>query len=211
MLVKNLSTGSTIYTANAYLFTVVRRTQGERTLKKHTASDTGDGLLIDTGCDPHIITVLKEISVKTGRSPFSDIILTHSHYDHTQLLGQIQALWQVHTHAYSAYLDGIDHVVKGGEKISLNGYTFEMIHVPGHSTDSLCIYCPEEEILFSGDTPLVIWGTEGTYEPMFLRAFETLVTLKISTIYPGHGDPVTGDCNRMLNQSLHNLRKSRII
>lgn len=210
MLVRNLSTGSEIYTANAYLCTF---NPGENTgdsLRERTGSDRC-GLMIDTGCDPRILTILKDIASTTGRPPFCDLILTHSHYDHTRALSEIQAIWPVRTYAYSAYIKGVDHVVKGGEHILINGHTFVLIHVPGHSTDSLCIYCPEEEILFSGDTPLAIWGTEGTYELPFVRSFESLVNLKISVIYPGHGEPITGDCNLILDQSLSNLRRSRLI
>ncbi|MFH0966819.1 MAG: MBL fold metallo-hydrolase [Methanobacteriota archaeon] len=210
MLVRNLSTGSEIYTANAYLCTWVPQKNTGEEQEKCLCSDMC-GLLIDTGCDSKILTALRRIASETGEQPVCDVILTHSHYDHTRTLSEIQAIWPVRTYAYSAYIDGVDQVVKGGEKISVHGYTFEMIHVPGHSSDSLCIYCPDEEILFSGDTPLVIWGTDGTYELPFVRAFEILVKLPISTIYPGHGEPIIGDCNRILDQSLRNLRKSRLI
>jgi glyoxylase-like metal-dependent hydrolase (beta-lactamase superfamily II) len=210
MLVRNLSTCSDIYTSNAYLCNrVSRKREGEE--QKESAGNNMGGLLIDTGCDSRILTALRNIASETGRQPVSEVILTHSHYDHIRTLREIQAIWPVRTYAFSAYIDGVDQVVKGGEQISVIGFTFGMIHIPGHSTDSLCIYCPEEEILFSGDTPLVIWGTEGTYELPFVRAFESLVKLKISTIYPGHGEPITGDCNRILDLSLRNLRKSRLI
>ncbi|PKL60111.1 MAG: hypothetical protein CVV33_04375 [Methanomicrobiales archaeon HGW-Methanomicrobiales-4] len=210
MLVRNLSTGSEIYTANAYLCTRVSWKNARKEQKESPGSDTC-GLLIDTGCDSNILKTLMIIASEIGGQPVCDVILTHSHYDHIRSLSEIQAIWPVRTYAYSAYIGGVDQVVKGGEHILVQGYTFEMIHVPGHSTDSICIYCPDEEILFSGDTPLVIWGTEGTYELPFVRAFEILVKLKISTIYPGHGEPITGDCNRILDQSLRNLRKSRLI
>lgn len=211
MLVVNLSTGSDIYTANAYLCSSLT-SDDEKSQSEKEGCPCHSRLLIDTGCDPKILIKLKEMSAHTGCQPFSDLILTHSHYDHSRMLGEIKAVWNVKTYAYSAYLHGIDHVVKGGEQITLDDrYTIEMIHVPGHSSDSICIYCPEDKILFSGDTPLAIWGIEGTYELPFLHGFEILSRRKISTIYPGHGEPITGDCNRILDQSLHNLRKSRII
>jgi glyoxylase-like metal-dependent hydrolase (beta-lactamase superfamily II) len=208
LIVQNLTEGSQVYTSNAYLCII--DTSALNSENKST-NQSSCGLLIDTGCDPLIINNLTEREREINHQPVRDIILTHSHYDHTRMLSEIRAKWHVKTYAYSAYVDGIDQVVKGGEQISVNGCTFELIHVPGHSTDSLCVYYREEEILFSGDTPLIIWGTEGTYELPFVRAFEVLVNLKISTIYPGHGYPITGDCNRTLFQSLRNLRKSRLI
>ncbi len=205
MQIQNLSQGSDIYTSNAYRCTL----EEERKTGNHRTNECG--LLIDTGCDPQIITTLRKIEQEEQQQPVYQIILTHSHYDHTRMIRDIKKIWPVTTYGFSAYVNGIDTVVKGGEIIQGGGCSFEMIHVPGHSTDSLCIYCREEKILFSGDTPLVIWGTEGTYELPFVRAFETLVNLDVKAFYPGHGEPVTTDCNRILEQSLRNLRKSRLI
>lgn len=207
MIVRNLTKGSEIYTSNAY-FCSVYATGSERADRENTGIWS---MLIDTGCDPRILSELKKIENSTGHQPVSVVILTHSHYDHTKVLREIRAQWKVKTYAFSSYIEGIDQIVTNGEQILTDGYTFDLIHVPGHSTDSLCIFCREEGFLFSGDTPLVIWGTDGTYELPFVRAFERLVSLDIKTIYPGHGDPVTGDCNQMLKTSLRNLRKSRII
>lgn len=206
MDVRNLTAGSEVYTSNAYLC-------GPSLFDKCIISEfeADCGLLIDTGCDPGIISTLHQIESETGHQPMSQVILTHSHYDHTKMLGEIRSAWKVKTYAFSAYLDGIDQVVKGGEIIPVNGSAVELIHVPGHSTDSVCVYYREDEVLFSGDSPLVIWGTDGTYELPFVRAFEILVSLPVHTIYPGHGEPITKDCNRMLDQSLRNLRKSRLI
>ena len=198
MIVQNLTKGSLIYTSNAYLCS------GE--------NESGSHLLIDTGCDPQIMNTLHRITAETRQPPVSDVILTHSHYDHTRILKEIKAAWpMVKTYAYSAYLDGIEQVLTDGEKITACNTTFEIIHVPGHSTDSVCVYSPEHEILFSGDSPLIIWGTEATYELTFVTAFKKLAQLRVSAIYPGHGEPILQDCNRILDQSLHNLQKSRII
>jgi len=204
MNIMNLTAGSEVYTSNAYLCcpSPLNKTDSGSEKPKDCC------LLIDTGCDPRVLQTLKH---EIGEYPVCQIIVTHSHYDHTKMLKDIRATWQVTTYAYSAYLKEIDHVVKGGETIEMNGHHFDLIHVPGHSTDSICIYCKEEKVLFSGDTPLVIWGVEGTYELPFVKAFEELVQLSVNTIYPGHGEPITKDCNRILDQSLRNLHKSRIL
>lgn len=208
MIVRNLTKGSEIYTSNAYLCSF--HASGSKT-PDYGGSEAWKGLLIDTGCDPKIITELRRIEESTHHQPVSEVILTHSHYDHSRMLGEIQKKWKVQTFAFSAYIEGIDQVVKSGDQMQIGGYTFDLIHVPGHSTDSLCIYCREDEILFSGDSPLIIWGTDATYELPFVHAFEKLVNLDISTIYPGHGEPITGNCNQTLKNSFRNLRKSRLI
>lgn len=198
MDIRNLTSGSEIYTANAYLCT------------------PGDGhscsLLIDTGCDNRIITTLIGIGYEKGGLPVRDIFLTHAHYDHSRMIREIKSAWpEVKTYAFSAYIGGIDQVLTGGEEIQSCGTSVEIIHVPGHTTDSVCIYLPKTGILFTGDSPIVIWGTDATYEQAFFRAFERLASLKVSAIYPGHGEPLLQDCNRLLDQSLRNLKQSRII
>jgi len=206
MEVRNLTERSEVYTSNAYLCSPsLPDSDSESDDRKNC------GILIDTGCDPLILPALKQIEYENRRQPVCQVILTHSHYDHTKILRDIKAIWQVTTYAYSAYLNGIDHVIKGGETVQVNGNNFDLIHVPGHSTDSICVYCREEQLLFSGDSPLMIWGTEGTYELSFVKAFEKLVQLPVRTIYPGHGDVIAKDCNRILDQSLRNLRKSRVL
>lgn len=206
MKVRNLTAGSEIYTSNAYLCLPSFPGEGNSEMDNQKC-----GLLIDTGCDPQILSILKQIESENRSQPVCQVILTHSHYDHTKILKDIKSIWPVKTYAYSAYLHGIDNVVKGGETVQVNGKKFDLIHVPGHSTDSICIYCRENQLLFSGDTPLTIWGTEGTYERPFVEAFEKLVELPVHTIYPGHGEVITKDCNRILEQSLRNLRKSRVL
>jgi glyoxylase-like metal-dependent hydrolase (beta-lactamase superfamily II) len=207
MKILNLCAGSEMYTSNAYRCT---REDGKGPGGCSNTKE-GCGILIDTGCDPAIIPLLRQIESEEQRQPICQVVLTHSHYDHSKMLNGIKDIWPVKTFAFSAYVAGVDQIVKGEEKVLGGGYIFDLIHVPGHSTDSLCIYCEEERILFSGDTPLVIWGTEGTYELPFVRAFEILASLDVQCIYPGHGDPIMTDCNRILDQSLRNLRKSRLI
>ncbi len=205
MEVRNLTEGSEVYTSNAYLCSQLSDDN------PNSGDKNNWGILIDTGCDPQILPALKQLEYERRSQPVCQVILTHSHYDHTKILRDIKATWPVTTYAYSAYLNGIDHVIKGGETVQVDGNNFDLIHVPGHSTDSICIYCREEQLLFSGDSPLIIWGTEGTYELPFVKAFEKLVQLPVQTIFPGHGEPIIKDCNRMLDQSLRNLRRSRIL
>ena len=44
------------------------------------------------------------------------------------------------------------------------------IHTPGHTEDSICLYCKAEGVLFSGDMPLVINAVGGSYEDGFVCA-----------------------------------------
>jgi glyoxylase-like metal-dependent hydrolase (beta-lactamase superfamily II) len=79
---------------------------------------------------------------------------------------------------------------------------FEVIHMPGHSSDSICLYNQVEGVLFVGDSPVLSASATGTYEAEFLAALEKLCTLDVRRIYFGHGDPATERCNERLRESL---------
>ena len=197
MDIRNLTKQSTIYTSNVWLCSCEETTEG--------------GLLIDTGCDPAILEYLREKKKRTGRSPVSKIILTHNHYDHARLIKEIKVEFHAIVCASSPYTTGIDQILIDGNVITCGRYHFEIVSIPGHTSDSICIYCPEEEILFSGDTPMMIWGTDNTYERSFLHGFEELAKKKFHAIYPGHGEIVETGVPELIRQSLINLHNSRII
>jgi len=48
----------------------------------------------------------------------------------------------------------IDQTLKGGETLDLNERKLKVIHTPGHSSGSICLYLKKEGILFSGDSIL---------------------------------------------------------
>lgn len=198
MEIRNLTRESIIYTSNAWMCTC-------------TGSGPGCRTLIDTGCDPDILRTLREISQATGGRPLDRIILTHNHYDHTKMAVVIKKEFNPEVYAWSSYTPGVDQVVKDGTVLPMGDAHLEIISIPGHTSDSICIYCPEEEALFSGDTPVVIWGTENSYEKGFVFGFENLAKRRINTIYPGHGEIIGHGISVMLRQSLDNLKKSRLI
>jgi glyoxylase-like metal-dependent hydrolase (beta-lactamase superfamily II) len=78
---------------------------------------------------------------------------------------------------------------------------FEVIHMPGHSSDSICLYNRTEGVLFAGDSPLLITSPTGTYEAGFLSALEKLCACDVRRIYFGHGAPLTERCNERLRES----------
>lgn len=197
MDIRNLTDQSAIYTSNVWLCSCDGATEG--------------GLLIDTGCDPAILEYLRGKKKRIGRSPVSKIILTHNHYDHARLINEIKGEFDAIVYASSPYAAGIDQVLIDGDVISCGRFHFEIVSIPGHTSDSICIYCPEEEILFSGDTPMMIWGTDNTYEKSFLHGFEELAKKKFHAIYPGHGEIIETGVPELIRQSLVNLHNSRII
>jgi len=75
-------------------------------------------------------------------------------------------------------------------------FRFQIIHTPGHTQGSVCLYFPEERKLFSGDT-LFRCGYGRTDLPggnygQLISSLEQLMTLPSETeVFPGHGESTT--------------------
>lgn len=194
MKIINLSEGKKIYTSNVYLVT------GDW----NKLSDINT--LIDVGRDPTILDKIDEASTGVGKKRIQKVILTHSHYDHATLLPVIKNRYNPKTFAASSVLENIDVILKGGERLKIGDQEFEVIYTPGHSNDSICLYCKKGKVLFAGDTPLVIRTKDTTYEKEFIKALEEISKKEIETIYFGHGEPLKGECKKILLNSLENAK-----
>ena len=164
--------------------------------------------LVDVGNDPSIIEVIGKMNGGVGKNKVEQVILTHDHSDHTGILPLIKAAFHPKVYAFSPFLEGVDHILKHGDTIRMGDREFEVLHTPGHSSDSICLYNPDHGVLFVGDTPVMIRSVDGAYEEAFFQALAILCSRNIQTIYFGHGDPVVDHAQDMLRTSLRNVRVS---
>ena len=197
MKILNLTSDSKMYTSNVYLIT-------------GTWNAIDDlNTLVDVGRDPSVIEKINNASTGVGKKRVEQVILTHSHYDHASLLPQIIETFKPEVYAYSSSLEGVDHLLKDGDMLKLGDRIFEVIYTPGHSSDSICLYCEEERVLFAGDSAVVIRSAGGTYEDGFVHALENICRRDIQSIYFGHGDPFLNNCNARVHDSLKIVREAR--
>lgn len=198
MKIVNLSEKNAVYTSNVYLIT--------GTWNKMEDVNT----LIDVGRDPAVIKKIHNAPTGVGKHKVEQVVLTHNHYDHTSLLPWIRKIFNPVVNAFSSSLEGVDHLLEDGETLKLADRTFEVIHMPGHSSDSICLYCEEDSVLFAGDAPIVIQSASGTYEEDFICALKKLCRRNICSIYFGHGNPILEGCNKIIRASLKNIMKGTI-
>ena len=88
-----------------------------------------------------------------------------------------------------------DLTVSAGDTINVGGLSLEVIHTPGHTLGSVCIYIRQERALFTGDTALGL-GTVAISPPpygdmaLYLESLERLKAYDSALMLPGHGQPV---------------------
>lgn len=196
MRVGRLKTNPETYSSNAYLL------RGNfNSLKDLTT-------LIDTGGDDFIIKEIEKINTGAGKKKIDQVILTHNHFDHSGGLKALKEKFNPLTLAFTKNKN-IDKTLKNKQIINVADTQFQVIYCPIHSNDSILLYNWEEKILFSGDTPLIINTTENSHNKAFLEIFDFLLSAKIETIYPGHGQPIY-NAQHKLKRSYKNLQKSKL-
>jgi len=104
-----------------------------------------------------------------------------------------------------------DAAIADGDMLSVGGFTLEVVHTPGHTLGSICIYLGEERALFTGDTALGL-GTVAILPPphgdmrLYLESLERLKRYDAALMLPGHGRPVQ-DVARKLQELIDHRRE----
>lgn len=190
MKVINLTKSSVVYTANAYLV-----------LGRWNSLDDKN-TLVDVGRDPSIILRIINTHTGVGKKRIDRVVLTHNHYNHTSILPLIREKFDPEIFAFSSKLDDVDYAVKDGQQLQIADRMFEVIHTPFHSEDSICLYCEEEEILFSGDTPLLNDTKLPVDNKIYLQSLRKLANYEITKIYTGHRGFRKYDFNKRIQHVL---------
>jgi glyoxylase-like metal-dependent hydrolase (beta-lactamase superfamily II) len=80
-----------------------------------------------------------------------------------------------------------------GDVVDLGDRAFDVLHTPGHTAGSICLWEEETGILFSGDAIYVgdVLGWEDA--PAFAASLRRLRTLPVQVVHAGHGVSFGGE------------------
>ena len=197
MNIIRIQAGDKIYSSNAYLVLGDwKRIEDVNTL-------------IDVGSDPRIVDKITDMNTGIGKRKVEQVILTHSHSDHTAALAAVKKAFGPKVYAFSPHTDGVDYILKHGDRLRIGDRICDILHFPGHSDDSIVIHNAEEGDLFVGDTPVIIQAVGGTYDQRFRENMEALCRRNIQTIFFGHGDPLLTGAKQTLMASLRIIRQTQ--
>ncbi|MFY9560252.1 MAG: MBL fold metallo-hydrolase [Terriglobales bacterium] len=174
---------------------------------------TREAMVIDPGDDiEEIAAIIRKHNLKVKQ-----IVITHAHIDHVGGAMKLRALTGApillnqNDYALLKMLDvqatwvgmaapgevKIDANLSHGEAVSAGVLSANVLHTPGHSEGSVCLYFPAEKLLIAGDTLFAgsIGRTDlpgGSYEKIMRSLHQRVLALPDETIViPGHGPKTT--------------------
>ncbi|MFZ5776147.1 MAG: MBL fold metallo-hydrolase [Thermodesulfobacteriota bacterium] len=145
--------------------------------------------IIDPGTDGFILRELALLSTGFGKRPVEQVILTHNHFDHASAVTLLKKRYNPKVYAF---VDGpgVDERLHDGQWIAAGDDFLEVIHTPGHSSDSICLYAPSVKALFSGDTSFSRTEADWRGEPEYMDGMRKVAGRRVAAIYSGHDGPV---------------------
>ena len=176
---------------------------------------TKHGFLIDPGAEAGRLLSL----IHREGWAIEAILLTHGHFDHTGAVNELREALGVPVFAYedadrylldsrmnlSAFCVGnwtVRNVMylRDGDTVSLranSAISLQVIHTPGHTTDSVVYSSEKDRVAFVGDT--IFKGSIGNYQypggnkqEIIESITEKILTLPDDTVlYPSHSDKTT--------------------
>jgi glyoxylase-like metal-dependent hydrolase (beta-lactamase superfamily II) len=160
--------------------------------------------IIDPGADNFVIDEIERLSTGLGKVRMAQVILTHNHPNHAGSAMAIKKRFSARVLAFSKDA-AVDELLTDGQFIRVGDGTLEVLHTPGHSPDSVCLYAPSEKSLFSGDTRLRTMTPGGRYGVNYIESLMKIACRDIQRIYSGHDEPVTSGCQEIIMHALENM------
>ncbi len=199
-----------------------------------------DIFLVDTGFPGNTSKIINylEDELKGRPEDIKTIVMTHHHFDHTGSLEKLKKLTGAKVAVHSADAGYIsedkkdktsafmvplvklikfiyrlhpvkaDILLEDGDSIG----KYRVVHTPGHTPGSICLYNPQSRVVFVGDNlqyaegKIKGPGSRLIPEPIqYKESMEKLAKLDIDVILTGHGMPATSQANQLLDEYIKTI------
>jgi glyoxylase-like metal-dependent hydrolase (beta-lactamase superfamily II) len=190
---------------------IIARNPGPFTFRGTGTYVVGEGkvAVIDPGPDlpEHIEALLMDLAGEE----VTHILVTHTHRDHSPAAAAVKEATGAPTYGFGPHAGGRrgepgveeggdwdfvpDIAVKDGGEIAGDGWRFEAVHTPGHTSNHLCFALPDSGILFSGDH-VMGWSTSVIAPPdgnmaAYMASLDKLLERRDAVYWPTHGPAIT--------------------
>ncbi len=181
----------------------------------------GDYLtIVDPGNDYTIFNELEKLGFSI--LDIKKIVLTHGHRDHCMGVFEFlryPPIWEkkeieiiMHAAGPMEFKKTLQEYgftpteIEGGETLDLGGHKWEVIHTPGHTIDSICLYHEPTKTVITGDTVLPNTMSDadkagGGRFDHFLYGLKQLMKKEIENILPGHDVPMARTGSHAVEQT----------
>src|SRR5271166_1824460 len=174
---------------------------------------TREAMVIDPGDDIEDVLAL----IRKHNLQVKQIVITHAHIDHVGGAMKLRAatgapiLLNQNDYALLKMLDAqaawigvappgkveIDRSITTGETVAAGSLTAQILHTPGHTEGSICLYFPANKKFMPAKnfSPASMGATNlpgGSHKKILSSIHETLLALPDETVViPGHGELTT--------------------
>jgi hydroxyacylglutathione hydrolase len=172
-----------------------------------------EAVIVDPGDEaPKLLAAIEEHGLT-----LAGILVTHTHFDHIGAVADLHDATGAEVWCPAGEVETLrdpnavmrwegfgpfrgydpEHLVKGGDVVSLAGFDFQVVSTPGHSPDHVTYALPDDGALFSGD--VLFQGSVGRTDlpgadhatlmrsiALLLERFDDAIT-----VCPGHMAPTT--------------------
>ena len=163
------------------------------------------------------------------------VLVTHTHRDHSSGCALLRRFSPASTYGFGPHGSGRpgdeaagaggevdegadlefepDVAVRDGDVIECEGFSFECVHTPGHTSNHVCYRLREERALFCGDH-VMGWSTTIVSPPDghmgdYIASLERLLAGDDQTYWPTHGAPIDDPKPYVRSLIAHRRRRAR--
>lgn len=169
----------------------------------------GNVAVIDPG--PMLPEHIQALKQSLADENVTHILITHTHMDHSPAAAPLKAIWGARTYGYGPHGSGKidegvqveeggdmdftpDVAVRDGDTIDGDGWSFECVYTPGHTSNHMCYSLQQERALFTGDH-VMGWSTSVISPPdgdmtQYMASLERLLLRSEEVYWPTHGTSI---------------------